>query len=85
MSASEGSFYSQNSEAALTTLESIHRINILHDDIRPENVLVSESGITIIDFGHSRQCNNQVTKHKEYQRFCTLLGLDLEVEGSSSE
>ena len=72
-----------NSEAALATLESIHCIDILHGDIRPDNILVSESGITIIDFGHSHQCKNQVAKRREYQRFCTLLELDL--EGSSSE
>jgi len=70
-------------EAALTTLESIHRINILHGDIRPENILVSDSGITIIDFAYSRRCNSQAAKHEEYQRFRSLLGLD--VEGSSSE
>jgi serine/threonine protein kinase len=50
MFASESSFSSQNSDAALATLQSIHRINILHDDIQPENILVSKSGITIIDF-----------------------------------
>jgi len=83
MFASGGSFSSQNSEAALATLESIHRIDILHEDIRPENILVSNTGITIIDFAYSRRCNNQVAKRKECQRFRSLLGLDM--EGSSSE
>jgi len=73
-------------EAALTTLKSIHRIGILHGDIRPENILVSDSGITIIDFGHSCRCNNQVAKNKEYQRLRSLLVLarECDLEGSSS-
>ena len=74
---------SKHSEAALTTLKSIHRVGILHGDIRPENILVSDSGITIIDFGHSRQCDNQVAKNKEYQQLRSLI-LACE-EGSSSD
>jgi serine/threonine protein kinase len=79
-------FISKHSEAALTTLKSIHRIGILHGDIRPENILVSDSGITIIDFGHSCRCNNQVAKNKEYQRLRSLLVLasECDLEGSSS-
>jgi len=42
-----------NSRLALSTLASIHRMGILHGDICWENILVSSSGVTIIDFSHS--------------------------------
>ena len=66
-------FISKHSEAALATLKSIHRINILHGDIRRQNILVGNSGITIIDFAYSRQSKNQLEKKKEYQQLCSLL------------
>ena len=40
-------------------LASIHRAGILQGDIRRENILVSDSGVTIIDFSHSEECDDQ--------------------------
>ena len=54
------------SESALSILESIHRAGIFHGDIRPENILLGDSGVTIIDFGHSIQSDNQRAKDKEF-------------------
>ena len=68
-------FILKYSEAALTTLQSIHQIDILHGDIRHENILVSDRGVMIIDFGHSHQCNRKKAKKEEYQQLCRLLGL----------
>ena len=71
-------FISKYSEAVLMMLKFIHHIDILLGDIHLENILVSNSGITIIDFGHSHQCNNQGAKNKEYQLLYSLLGLACE-------
>jgi len=60
-------------EAALATLKSIHQINILHGDIRRQNILVGNSGVMIIDFAYSRQCKNSLEKKEEYQQLCSLL------------
>ncbi|KAM6501510.1 hypothetical protein JOM56_004524 [Amanita muscaria] len=62
-------------KSALSTLESIHHAGILHGDIRRENVLMGDSGLTIIDFGHSEQCDNQKAKDNEFAQLRYLLGL----------
>jgi len=66
---------SQISHSALSTLDAIHRAGILHGDVYSRNILISNSGVTtIIDFGHSRFCDNQHTKDKEFSRLRQLLG-----------
>jgi serine/threonine protein kinase len=65
----------QISKSALSTLESIHRAGILHGDIRRENILIGDSGVTIIDFGHSKQCHDQGAKDEELVCLRHLLGL----------
>jgi len=60
----------------LSTLESIHRAGILHGDIRPENILVSDSGVTIVDFSHSKQSDDQGAMDKEYALLCFFLGFE---------
>jgi serine/threonine protein kinase len=65
----------QISKSALSTLESIHRAGILHGDIRRENILIGDSGITIIDFGHSKQCHDQGAKDEELACLRHFLGL----------
>ncbi|KIL63789.1 hypothetical protein M378DRAFT_163974 [Amanita muscaria Koide BX008] len=66
-------------KSALSTLESIHRAGILHGDIRQENILMGDLGVTIIDFGHSKQCNDQEAKDKELALFRYFLGLACEI------
>ena len=56
----------------MSTLESIHRAGILHGDIRPDNILVSDLGVTIID---SVQCGSQRAKDQEIAELRNLLGL----------
>ena len=70
------SFSVPHSNAALSTLASIHDAGILHGDIRKANILLSELGVTIIDFSHSTQCNNRRAKDEEHGRFHYLLGLE---------
>jgi serine/threonine protein kinase len=65
-----------NSRLALSTLASIHRAGILHGDIRRENILVSSSGVTIIDFSHSERCGDQETTDKEYAQLRFFLGFE---------
>ena len=62
------------SMSAVLTLESIHCAGVLHGDIRLANILVSDAGITIIDFGHLRLCENKKFKDKEHAQLCYLLG-----------
>ena len=68
-------FCVNNSRSALSTLASIHRAGILHGDIRRENILVSDSGVTIIDFSHSKRCDDQGAM-EEYAQFCSFLGFE---------
>ena len=69
-------FFVNNSRSVLSTLVSIHRAGILHGDIRRKNILVSDSGVTIIDFSHSKQCDDQGAMDKEYAQLCSLLGFE---------
>jgi serine/threonine protein kinase len=67
-------FIIKHSGAALTALQSIHQAGILHGDIRPANILVSDcGGITIIDFGHSSRSNNKMAKMEEFKQLQYLL------------
>jgi tRNA A-37 threonylcarbamoyl transferase component Bud32 len=65
----------QISKSALSTLESIHDAGILHGDIRRENILIGDFGITIIDFAHSKQSANQEAKDEELFQLRYFLGL----------
>jgi len=65
-------------KSALSTLESIHRASLLHRDIRQGGILVSDFGVTVVDFGHSKQYNNQRAKDKESARLHYILGLECE-------
>ena len=69
-------FCVNNSRSALSMLASIHRAGILHGDIRREYILVGDSGVTIIDFSHSRQCDDQGAMDKEYARLCSFLSFE---------
>jgi len=62
----DGSVFKLISESVLSTLQFIHRAGILHGDIRPENILLGDSGITIIDFGHSKHSGNKRIKDVEF-------------------
>ena len=64
---------SKHSEAALTTLKSVHQVGILHGDIRHQNILVGNSGVTIIDFAYSRRCKSRLKKGEEYRQLRSLL------------
>jgi len=54
-------------------LKEIHKADILHSDLRLANVLVADSGLTIIDFSRSQVCRDQDAKDREYSRFEALL------------
>ncbi|KAM6493938.1 hypothetical protein JOM56_010299 [Amanita muscaria] len=60
-------------EAVLATLAEIHRADILHGDLRLDNILVADSGLTIIAFSHSRVCVDQDAKDSEYLQLRSLL------------
>lgn len=61
------------SDSAMSTLESIHHAGIIHNDIRPVNILIGDSGVTIIDFGHAKRCNNEKAKDAERKIFQSIL------------
>ena len=54
-------------------MQQIHTAGILHGDIRPENILLGAEGVTIIDFGHSKKCDNVRAKDKESASLRRLL------------
>jgi len=60
-------------EAVLANLKKIHKADILHGDLRLDNILVSDSGLTIIDFARSRVCYDQDAKNREYSQLQSLL------------
>ena len=39
------------------TLQEIHKLNIIHRDIRPANLLFKSNNITVIDFGLATEMN----------------------------
>ena len=56
-------------EQLITRIEYIHKMNYIHQDIKPENILVvtgkSESTIYLADFGLSKKYNPSTYKYKE--------------------
>ncbi|CAI2188288.1 2560_t:CDS:2 [Funneliformis geosporum] len=60
---------------AYNALIEIHRHNVLHNDIRKENVILSNDGksVFIIDFGLSTIDNNKVKQQKEMDQLSCLL------------
>ena len=51
----------------------IHNANILHGDLSLDNILVADSGLTIIDFSHSQVCADQDAKDRECLQLRSLL------------
>ena len=54
-------------------LEELYRHNIVHRDLKLENVMISGSGIKIIDLGESNRYgdgNRRVTKRGTKSYFC---------------
>jgi len=57
-----------------STLEDIHLANILHGDIRHENLLVNESGgVNIIDFDQSQTKPSKAAMAQEMSYLIDLL------------
>ncbi|KAF8623404.1 hypothetical protein AX15_006392 [Amanita polypyramis BW_CC] len=73
---SKGNLSISDCKSALSTLKSIHGAGTLHGDIRRANILIGDLGITIIDFGHSKQCDDQEAKDKEMARLRYCLHLE---------
>ncbi|KAK2467450.1 hypothetical protein APHAL10511_000305 [Amanita phalloides] len=72
---SQGNLSISDRESVLSTLKSIHRAGVLHGDIREENILIGDSGVTIVDFAYSKQCSNQRHKNQEFALLRHILGL----------
>lgn len=53
--------------ACQTSLERLHKLEILHGDINRENFLMTGSGATIIDFSESKRCNDGNVLEEEMQ------------------
>lgn len=51
-------------------LEYIHSLNIVHDDLRPENIFFGNDGnLKIADFGLSRETISPFGKNRDCMRF----------------
>jgi hypothetical protein len=66
-------FWHWDREAALATLAKMHDADVLHGDLRLDNILLADSGLTIIDFGRSRECDDKDAKNSEYSQLQSLL------------
>jgi tRNA A-37 threonylcarbamoyl transferase component Bud32 len=61
----------------LATLESIHRANILHGDIRLPNLCITPSGEAfVVDFGHATESRSRKDKSQEIRELSYILGMD---------
>lgn len=54
-------------KACQTSLEKLHRLEILHGNINKHNFLMTGSDITIIDFAEARRCNDNRLLKEEMQ------------------
>ena len=64
-------------DSLLATLESIHRANILHGDIRLPNLCISPSGEAfVVDFGHATESRSRKDKSQEIRELSYILGMD---------
>jgi serine/threonine protein kinase len=58
----------------IMTLKKVHEYNILHNDIRKENILIDEKGyVYLIDFGFSIQTYDENMFHEEKAQLKRLL------------
>jgi serine/threonine protein kinase len=55
-------------------LASIHVVGFLHRDIRPENILVSEQGLTLIDFAYATRTNDHDAMRNELEELSLMIG-----------
>ena len=67
-------------------LEELHLLGISHNDVRLENIHVSESGkISLIDFGLSDCSNNEKRKKNDFENLDHILGVHGSSENDSQE
>jgi len=67
-------------------LEELHLLGISHNDVRLENIHVSESGkISLIDFGLSDCSNNEKRKKNDFENLDHILGIHGPSENDSQE
>jgi serine/threonine protein kinase len=59
--------------AALETLANIHAAGFLHGDIRPENILVGEQGLTLIDFAYATRTNDHDDMRNEHEELSRII------------
>jgi tRNA A-37 threonylcarbamoyl transferase component Bud32 len=64
-------------DSLLATLESIHRANVLHGDIRLPNLCVTPLGEAfVVDFGHAIESRSRKEKAQEIRQLSYILGMD---------
>lgn len=56
-------------EACLNALTKLHRLGILHGDVHRYNILITDKGITLIDFANAQKSNDPLAFEEELQLF----------------
>jgi serine/threonine protein kinase len=61
--------------ASLETLATVDAAGFLHGDIHPENLLVSEQRLTLIDFAYATRSNDQGAMRNEREGLSRIIGV----------
>jgi tRNA A-37 threonylcarbamoyl transferase component Bud32 len=70
----------------LATLESIHRANILHGDIRLPNLCVSSSEEAfVIDFSHATESHSRREKAQEIRELSHIIRMDSAAKAAAKD
>jgi len=58
---------------SIKILSTLHKINVIHGDLRPENFIISEQKLFLIDYGLSQVCKCTKRRRSDVKYYCGTL------------